>query len=263
MSDAQQAAKYMFERRSSGGPVDVMAQGFAPRDMAGAYAAQDELVKLLSVDKGAVGGYKIGLTNVAVQQRIGVNEPCAGTVFAIDVVQSPTTLTRSDYVAPAAECEVAFTMGSDLPASGAPFTRESVSAAVASVAASFEIVDSRPSADEDRSTLAFRLVATNVAQAGVVLGKQITDWRDLDLVSMRGTLAVNGKIVGEGLGSEVMGHPIEPLVWLANLLAERGQHLRKGQVIVTGSMITPADIDKGDTVVFEAEGLGEARLTVA
>jgi 2-keto-4-pentenoate hydratase len=60
-----------------------------------------------------------------------------------------------------------------------------------------------------------------------------------------------------------MGHPIEPLVWLANLLAERGQHLRKGQVIVTGSMITPADIDKGDTVVFEAEGLGEARLTVA
>ncbi|MDP6420816.1 MAG: hydratase [SAR202 cluster bacterium] len=262
MSDVQEAANYVLEHLRTDGPVDIMRQAFAPQDMAEAYAMQDELVKLLSARKGAIGGYKIGLTNPAVQQRIGVDEPCAGVIFAEDIVRSPATLTSANYVRPAAECEVAFTLGSDLPVSLAPFNRDNVSAAVESIAASFEIVDGRPSDAEDRRTLAMKLVATNVAQAGAVLGSQITDWRGIDLVSMRGVEFLNGAAVGEGLGSDVMGHPIEPLVWLANLLAERGQHLLAGQVIVTGSLMTPVDFAAGDTVSFEAEALGEVQLTV-
>ena len=262
MGNVQRAAGYIFGRHMSTELIDIMQQDFAPADMVEAYAMQDELVKLMSAGKGAIGGYKIGLTNPAVQQRIGVNEPCAGVVFAEDIVRSPATLASANYARPAAECEIAFTLGSDLPASLAPFSRESVSAAVESIASSFEIVDGRPSDAEDRRTLAMKLVATNVAQAGVVLGNQISDWREIDLASMRGVEFLNGAAVGEGLGSDVMGHPIEPLVWLANLLADRGQHLLAGQVIVTGSLMTPVDFTAGDAVRFEADGLGDVELTV-
>jgi len=33
---------------------------------------------------------------------------------------------------------------------------------------------------------------------------------------------INGENVGYGRGSDVMGHPLEPLTWLTNKLAEQG-----------------------------------------
>jgi len=106
------------------------------------------------------------------------------------------------------------------------------------------------------------VVAINVAQGGVVLGEQITDWRGIDIESIRGGATHNGNVAGEGVRSDVMGHPIEPLVRLANLLAERGQHLRKGHVVVTGSLITPIDMIAGDTVRFDLEELGSTQFSV-
>ena len=34
-----------------------------------------------------------------------------------------------------------------------------------------------------------------------------------------------------------MGHPAEPLAWLANMLAERGGGLKRGEIVLTGSMV--------------------------
>ena len=83
---------------------------------------------------------------------------------------------------------------------------------------------------------------------GAVLGKQVSAWREVDLKSARGVVSHNGRAVGEGVGGDVMGHPIEPLVWLANQLAQRGYELTKGQVILTGSLTAPVSLAAGDTV---------------
>ena len=41
-----------------------------------------------------------------------------------------------------------------------------------------------------------------------------------------------------GIGSAVLGNPLQPLVWLANCFAEQGRTLAEGDLIMTGS-ITP------------------------
>jgi 2-keto-4-pentenoate hydratase len=60
-----------------------------------------------------------------------------------------------------------------------------------------------------------------------------------------------------------MGHPLEPLVWLANLLAERGKALQAGMTVITGSIITPKPVKAGDTATIAIDGLGEAQVTVS
>ena len=75
-------------------------------------------------------------------------------------------------------------------------------------------------------------------------------------------MSINGEQRGEGLGSDVMGHPLEALVWLANDLAGRGEHLRAGEIVITGSIVPPIPLDVGDVAVVSVDGLGEARISV-
>jgi 2-keto-4-pentenoate hydratase len=55
---------------------------------------------------------------------------------------------------------------------------------------------------------------------------------------------------------------MEPLIWLANLLAQRGDELSKGEVVLTGSLTTPINLAAGDSVSFEIEGVGYVSVNV-
>ena len=81
-------------------------------------------------------------------------------------------------------------------------------------------------------------------------------------MAARGAMEINGQLVGEGYGSDIMGHPFEPLVWLANQLARQGRSIPKGFIVITGSLVTPKFLNAGDSAVVSVEGLGEVRLTV-
>jgi len=59
-----------------------------------------------------------------------------------------------------------------------------------------------------------------------------------------------------------MGHLLEPLVWLANMLAEGGKALTAGMTVTTGSIIPPKPLSAGDTATITIDGLGEAHVTV-
>ncbi|CUV03539.1 4-oxalocrotonate decarboxylase [hydrothermal vent metagenome] len=105
-------------------------------------------------------------------------------------------------------------------------------------------------------------VAANIFNAGVVLGDPVASWRDLDLQAAYGSMTINGEIVGDGHGSDVMGHPLEPLAWLANKLAEQGLGLSAGMVIITGSIVSPKPVKSGDTASIMIEGLGGAEVNI-
>ncbi len=70
-------------------------------------------------------------------------------------------------------------------------------------------------------------------------------------------------MIGEGVGADVLGHPVEPVAWLANNLAELGKSLEAGAIILTGSFVPPYMLDAGDVAVVAIDGLGEARLDVS
>jgi 2-keto-4-pentenoate hydratase len=99
--------------------------------------------------------------------------------------------------------------------------------------------------------------------AGVVLGTPVTDWRTRDLARATARLSINGQEIGSGNGGDVMGHPLNALAWLADKLAAAGTPLRRGMVVMTGSMVPIQYPVASDRVMIEVSGLGSAELVLS
>jgi len=263
MDQAERAGRYQAERYLAGEPLDLMAQEFAPSSEAEAYDVQRGYVAQLGASRGALGGYKIAYTSAVMRESRGIKAPCTGRLFASEIVDSPAEIRAADFVSPAIECEVAARLGSDVAPSGVPWTREAIGAHVEALMTAFEVVDQRPSRGPEGVDPAVAGVVTNISGAGAVLGPAVREWGSLDLAGARGVMSINGEQVGEGLGADVMGHPLEALAWLANALAARGEQLRAGDLVITGSIIPPKPLAAGDVATISVEGLGEAELRVA
>lgn len=233
-----------------------------PTDLDEAYLIQREFQSHVSEDQGAIAGYKLAYTTKVLQDSVGVSDPVLGIMLEDNIRHSPSILTASDFYQLALECEVGVRLGADLGPGGAPYDRGTVSEAVESLMPAFEVVDIRRTPGMDPMKGFITGVAANIFNAGVVLGAPVTNWRDLDLEAAYGSMSINDEMVGDGHGSDVMGHPLEPLAWLANKLAEQGLGLSAGMVIITGSIVSPKPVKPGDTASITIEGLGSAELTV-
>jgi 2-keto-4-pentenoate hydratase len=104
-------------------------------------------------------------------------------------------LRSTDFVNLSIESEIALELRADLPASGAPWTRETVAPAIAAAMAAFELIEDR-NADYAKVE-ALSLIVENCWNGGIVIGAPKAT-PVADLVGIHGRLAVDGKIVGEG-----------------------------------------------------------------
>jgi 2-oxo-3-hexenedioate decarboxylase/2-keto-4-pentenoate hydratase len=260
---ARAAAELIFESYRKVQPFERLPADLFPKTLDEAYAIQLELHCMLSSLWGPLAGYKLAYTTPVMQERAGLNHPVLGGLFEKVILRSPVVLNFTEYVNLGIELEVGVTLGKDLPASGAPYTRDSVAEAVSEVATAFEIVDMRTPADLTTEERTLMSVAVNILNSGVVLGDPVTNWRDLDLVGCKGVMSINHEQVGEGYGRDVMGHPFEPLVWLANELAKHNHPLKAGDVVITGSLVPPTPLEFASEGRISIEGLGEAVVVVA
>ncbi|MEP2926242.1 MAG: fumarylacetoacetate hydrolase family protein, partial [Bauldia litoralis] len=129
---------------------------------------------------------------------------------------------------------------------------------VAAYMPAIEIVDDRYA--DWRTTDTPTLIADDFFAAGCVLGDPV---RAVGAPGETvGVTTINGAEAGRGLGSDVMGDPLNALAWLANSLAARGQGLRKGEIVLTGSLVETKWLDRGDRVTVSISGLGTVELSV-
>jgi 2-keto-4-pentenoate hydratase len=224
-----------------------------------AYAVQERYVSLLKPRCGAPIGYKIGLTSQRMQAMCGIAHPIAGVVLADRLHHSGARLAIADYGRMGLEFEIAVRMASDLPLGGPSWTPESIAEHVAGVCAAIEIVDDRAADYAELDVLS--LVADNSWNGGVVLSEFRSSWPALDAVS--GVVSRNGGELDRGHGRDVLGHPFAPLAWLAKALAAKGQSLRAGEIVMTGSLVTTRFPTESETYRFELEGIGAVELNVA
>jgi 2-oxo-3-hexenedioate decarboxylase/2-keto-4-pentenoate hydratase len=249
-------AQHLAKRRLEGLPA-----GLWPADIAAAYAVQDRLQAHYFAAGERLAGWKVALTTPVMQKLVGVGHPCEGAIFESRVRTSPAALRAGDYVRIAVEAEIAVRLGRDLGPAGAPYDRAGVAEAVAQCMAAIELVDDR---EVDYKRLdGPLLIADNAFNFGCVLGPPVEDWRRLDLAGLAGRMRINGNVVGEGVGGDVMGHPFEALAFLANSLVRRGRPLAAGQIVMTGSIVATKWPKAGDEVVSEIDGLGEAHVRFA
>src|SRR5207248_3942230 len=135
--DAEKVARHMLAEHDGRKPYANLPPDLAPADVAQAYAAQLALVKLLTPRKGRVAGLKIATTTKVMQQLMGIDHPCGGTIFERRVFRSPAELRLSDHMHVVLECELAVRIGRALPKPAAPYTAASVKPAVAAVMPAF------------------------------------------------------------------------------------------------------------------------------
>lgn len=250
-------ARHLRRARSRTMPAAVM-----PRGIDEAYAVQDAFVALKSRACGAVAGYKIALTTPQMRALVGLGDSIAGCLHARQVVAMPASVRAADYGRLLVEFEIAFRMGEDLPAGVASHSPQRLSGAVGAAMPAFELADDRGADYATLATRGLELAADNAWNEGAVLGAPVTGWRDIDLAALRAVAYVNGRVVGEGRGADTLGHPLAALAWIANHLARRGRRLRKGDVVITGSLVTSKFPQPGDLVRFEAGALGAVELRV-
>lgn len=222
-----------------------------------AYAIQSAYAARLPEQYGDAVGYKIGLTSPIMQKMCGITTPVAGVVFRRRVHASASRLPIADYVNPGIEFEIAVRLGTELEPEAAPFGFDTIARAIDGVCPAFEIVDDRGA---DYARLDVRaLIADNAWNAGVVLGEFTSSWPNLDAV--RGTVACNDVVVAEGAGHDVLGHPLNPVVWLANHLAAQNVSLRRGEIVLTGSLARTRFVSADDHYRLTIDGLGSVEVS--
>jgi 2-oxo-3-hexenedioate decarboxylase/2-keto-4-pentenoate hydratase len=225
-------------------------------DEADAYQVQALVQQKLAGGYGALAGHKIGCTTPVMQSYLGIDNPCAGGVYAPMTFRGEGSYSFDTLLHPGVECEMAVRLGADLPAHGAPYDRSTVAPAVGAVMAAIELVDDRWL--DYKSVDTPTLIADDFFGAGCVLGPPMTGWQGLDLTAVEGAMFINGAHVGSGSGADIMGHPFEALAWLANSMAARGRGLREGEFVLLGSLVETKWVERGDLVTIEQPGLGTA-----
>jgi 2-keto-4-pentenoate hydratase len=205
-----------------------------------AYAVQAELTALHVAAGRRVAGYKLGYTSLVMRRQMGIDAPNYGPLYEDMIVGSCATV--DGYMQPRLEPEVAVVLGRDLGGPG--LLLHEVAAAIAEVRSSLEIVDS---VWRDYRFTVEQNTADGSSAAGVVPGPELgVDPVDCHRVSV--CLDVDGDLVGTATAAAAGGHPLNGVAWLCEQLAQRGEALRKGQVVITGGLTAAVPLNHGSRV---------------
>ncbi len=144
LRESKTIALSLHEAEQKQAPIAPLSETYPSLTLEQAYAIQNEWQKIKAPGGSHspwLVGHKIGLTSLAMQQQLGVDQPDYGFLLDTMVVQAGSTLARSSFIAPRIEPEIAFWLAEDVQGPGV--TAEAVLAATRGVSAALELVDSR------------------------------------------------------------------------------------------------------------------------
>lgn len=220
-----------------------------------AYAIQIRRIEAETNIGNRITGKKIGLTSIAMQHLLGVDQPDYGHLLQSMEVANGGTISLSNLFQPKIEGEIAFVLKKDL--TGPNVTPEDVLEATDYVMPAIEIVDSRI---KNWKIKLVDTVADNASCGLYVLGTNKVKVNDMDLKSVHMKLLKNNEVINEGKGSDVLGDPAICVAWLANKLHEYNVALRAGEVILSGALSAAVAAEPGDQFTASFTALGEAEV---
>ncbi len=220
-----------------------------------AYYIQLENIKKRLNEGQKIVGKKIGLTSVAVQKMLGVDEPDYGHLLDSMVIENGGTIFCETMLQPKVEGEIAFILKKDLK--GPNVTVLDVLQATDYVVPALEIVDSRI---QDWKIKLADTVADNASSGLYVLGGKPTKIEDINLELLGMVLLQNGEVANTGVGAAALGNPATCVAWLANRLADYDISLNAGEVILSGALSGMVVANSGDNFTARFAHLGQVSV---
>lgn len=257
-SDAR-AEAFVAARRSGAG-IDVYP-GELPASLDEAYAIQDAAIALWPT---AIAGWKVGRITGEYETKLG-HDRLVGPVFeeffhrnSGDVLTLPV---YADGFA-AVEGEVTAIISKDVPAGKTDFTTEDALEYIGALHFGVELASSPFKGINDFGPLV--TISDFGNNRGLIIGQEISDWRDMDLSSWTFETFVNQQSVGRATPEGIPGGPVESVRYLLENTAKRGLPLKAGMMVLTGAVTGVHEAFAGDNAsVTLAEEEISLRLTEA
>jgi 2-keto-4-pentenoate hydratase len=256
-AQVQALAQRLLEAYDRRAEIPALTDEFPELSAADGYRIQRALLELFRARGARIVGKKTGLTSRAKQVAMGVPEAIYGYVLDVHLLREGQPVRMAELIHPRVEPELAFIMGERVQGPGV--TTPQVLAATRAVVPALEVIDSR------YRDFKFRLadvIADNCSASRVVLGATEVPLTGLDLRLQGMVLEKNGVLADTGTGAAVLGHPASAVAWLANKLAEVGECLEPGDLVLPGSPVEALFVAPGDEVraTFDRVGSVVARI---
>ncbi|UWR14453.1 2-oxo-hept-4-ene-1,7-dioate hydratase [Sulfitobacter sp. M368] len=259
--DHQIAAADLLNAEATGKQIGLLTKRHPEMGMDDAYAIQNAIYHAKLEQGRRVTGWKIGLTSKAMQYALNIDIPDSGILFDDMMFETGAMIPKGRFIQPRIEAEIAFVLKA--PLGGADVTRQAVLAATDYVAPSIEILDTRiirADPETGQSRKIFDTISDNAANAGVALGAERHAVDAFDLRWVGAITSRNGEVEETGLGAGVLNDPVESVVWLARRMAQYGQSIEPGQVILSGSFIRPVECPSGTRIAADFGAFGRVDL---
>jgi 2-oxo-hept-3-ene-1,7-dioate hydratase len=263
-ADHAQVAQALLQAEETGQQIGLISKAYPQITMDDAYAIQSAILAAKQAAGRHIIGWKIGLTSKAMQQALGIDIPDSGILFDDMLFADRAQVPKGRFIQPRIEAEIAFVMKSTL--AGAEVTRDDVISATDYVAPSLEILDTRVQRmdpETGKPRIIFDTISDNAANAGIVLGAQRHALEAVDLRWVGAIVSRDGAVEETGLGAGVLNDPVQSVVWLARRMAQYGQVIEAGQVILSGSFIRPVECPSGSVISADFGDFGSVSVSFA
>jgi 2-keto-4-pentenoate hydratase len=201
-------------------------------------------------------GWKLAFGGPAALERLRTNAPLVGFLMADAVVASGSTISFAGWKKPAAEPELTVYLGKDLPPGA---DRRTAMDAIAGLGAAIEVADVDHPSDDVEGTL-----ARNIYQRHVILGGSSAELAGGTLSGLNARVFHNrAEMANTSDFGALTGELITNVSHVANLLAQFGETLRAGQIIIAGSITPPIWVVPGETIGFHLEPLQPISINFA
>lgn len=257
-----EAAAQLFQAEETGQQCDLLSLAYPGMTLDDAYAVQKALVAQKLAQGRRKIGWKIGLTSRAMQQALNITTPDSGVLLDDMVFENASTVPEGRFIQPRVEAEIAFVMKS--PLAGRDCTRDDILKTTDYVAPSLEILDTRILRTDPKTGQARIITDTisdNAANAGIVMGgaKHAVDAFDLRRVGA--ILKRDGMVEETGLGAGVLDDPVTSVLWLARRMADYGQQIEAGDIVLSGSFIRPVECPPGTQIHADLADFGTVEIS--
>lgn len=256
MSLHKDLGKQLFDSLNSGHSIAPLRDQIN-NDIDAAYDIQKELVALRKARGEKVVGKKIGLTSFAVQEQLDVDQPDYGILFHTMDVSSTGIFDTSKAILPKVEGELTFVLGKDITTKD--ITMDLLVESISEVRASIEIVDSRVEGWNIRIS---DTIADNASGSHFIIGKDHKTLKEMDPSEVVMCLYKNGERCSQGTGKACMDNPLNAALWLAQKMADQGEPLTKGEILLSGALGPMVPVQKGDDIRLEINGFDPISLHV-
>ena len=252
------AAALLKAAHATGQAIAPLRDRLAQADQDGAYAVQEANTRAWLAEGRRLVGRKIGLTSLAVQQQLGVDQPDFGMLFADMAVGDGEPVALGRLIQPKVEAEIALVIGRDL--THERHTYADLIRATEYALPAIEIVDSRIA---DWNIRFVDTVADNASSGLFVLGGTPKRLGDFDIAACAMDMKRGEESVSRGSGRACLGSPLNAAVWLADVMVRCGRPLLAGDIVLTGALGPMVVAKPGERFDVAIAGLGQVSALFA